>query len=32
MEEFIQQRMNRPFRLVLQVSSIEEITSEEPLP
>ncbi|URR35895.1 DUF389 domain-containing protein [Thermosynechococcus sp. HN-54] len=32
MEEFIQQQMNRPFRLVLQVSSIEEVTSEEPLP
>ncbi|WJI26211.1 DUF389 domain-containing protein [Thermosynechococcus sp. B1] len=32
MEEFIQQRMNRSFRLVLQVSSIEEVTSGEPLP
>lgn len=32
MEEFIQQRMQRPFRLVLQVSNIEEVTSEAPLP
>lgn len=32
MEDFIQQRMNRPFRLVLQVSNIEEVTSGEPLP
>ncbi|MDM7325562.1 MAG: DUF389 domain-containing protein [Thermosynechococcus sp. Uc] len=32
MEQFIQQRMQRPFRLVLQVSNIEEVTSEAPLP
>ncbi|MFN4066184.1 MAG: DUF389 domain-containing protein [Thermosynechococcus sp.] len=32
MEEFIQQRMQRPFRLVLQVSNVEEVTSETPLP
>ncbi|BAY52203.1 hypothetical protein NIES2134_101930 [Thermostichus vulcanus NIES-2134] len=32
MEEFIHQRMGRPFRLVLQVSTVEEITAEDSKP
>ncbi|AHB87908.1 protein of unknown function DUF389 [Thermosynechococcus sp. NK55a] len=32
MEEFIHQHMGRPFRLVLQVSSVQEVTAEESTP
>ncbi len=30
LEDYISQRMNRPFKLVLQVSNVEEITAEQP--
>jgi len=30
LEAFISERMSRPFKLVLQVSNIEEVTAEEP--